>query len=377
MVRICDSSQDGSADSRAVSSDHTVHGQTLFVVVMLDGKAAPATSRRGLARMTAAATGLLILVRHGQSTWNLSNQFTGWMDVPLTLGGVNDAQQAGRLLGASGMRIDACYTSGLQRSVQTAQVVCDHLQQQPRYLGRKAIPLLKRYRLNERHYGAITGLSKSAVPPGVSEAELQAWRSTLDGKPPPLTSDNPFHAAIVDSSDMEALRLEGLSLPLTESIRDCCARVEPLWREEIRPRVIERGQTVLVVGHANNLRALIRCVQGLDDDELSRLGVPNGLPLVYEFLSSGRPLPDPKAVGTVPPLTGRYLGLDAIRFEKIDTDRSGTLEVTELNDAGMCILEDGSCDELMQSIDNNGDGRVDFNEYVSWVKRQTNLPTSD
>ena len=118
-------------------------------------------------------------------------------------------------------------------------------------------------------------------------------------------------------------------------------------------------------------------MQGLDDDELSRLGVPNGLPLVYEFLSSGRPLPDPKAVGTVPPLTGRYLGLDAIRFEKIDTDRSGTLEVTELNDAGMCILEDGSCDELMQSIDNNGDGRVDFNEYVSWVKRQTNLPTSD
>jgi hypothetical protein len=130
----------------AVSSDHTVHGQTLFVVVMLDGNVAPATSRRGLARMTAAATGLLILVRHGQSTWNLSNQFTGWMDVPLTLGGVNDAQQAGRLLGASGMRIDACYTSGLQRSVQTAQVVCDHLQQQPRYLGRKAIPLLKRYR---------------------------------------------------------------------------------------------------------------------------------------------------------------------------------------------------------------------------------------
>jgi bisphosphoglycerate-dependent phosphoglycerate mutase len=251
------------------------------------------------------------------------------------------------------------------------------LQQQPRYLGRKSIPLLKRYRLNERHYGAITGLSKSAVPPGVSEAELQAWRSTLDGKPPPLTSDNPFHAAIVDSCALEALMLEGLSLPLTESIRDCCARVEPLWREEIRPRVIERGQTVLVVGHANNLRALIRCVQGLDDDELSRLGVPNGLPLVYEFLSSGRPLPDPKAVGTVPPLTGRYLGLDAIRFEKIDTDRSGTLEVTELNDAGMCILEDGSCDELMQSIDNNGDGRVDFNEYVSWVKRQTNLPTSD
>ena len=205
VVRICDSSQDGSADSRAVSSDHTVHGQTLFVVVMLDGNVAPATSRRGLARMTAAATGLLILVRHGQSTWNLSNQFTGWMDVPLTLGGVNDAQQAGRLLGASGMRIDACYTSGLQRSVQTAQVVCDHLQQQPRYLGRKSIPLLKRYRLNERHYGAITGLSKSAVPPGVSEAELQAWRSTLDGKPPPLTSDNPFHAAIVDSCDMEAL----------------------------------------------------------------------------------------------------------------------------------------------------------------------------
>ena len=339
--------------------------------------------------MTAAATGMLILVRHGQSSWNKSNQFTGWMDVPLTAGGAEDAQRAARLVAESGIRVDVCYTSALSRSIETAHIMCDAMQQDPKSQGRKAIPIVERYRLNERHYGCLTGLAKRdaykqvakqlAEEDELAAADLLAWRTTLDGKPPPLQSESPYYEQIVSACDADVMLSEGLTLPLTESIRDCCARVEPLWRDELRPRIINQGQTVMVVGHANNLRALIRCVQGLDDEELSRLGVPNGLPLVYEFLTSGRPLPDPRAVGLVPPLTGRYLGMDAVWFERLDQDESGTLNAEELSAVGLCSLEDGSCTLLLESIDNNSDGRVDFNEFVAWTRRMADndLPQTD
>ena len=130
--------------------------------------------------------------------------------------------------------------------------------------SKREIPVEQRYRLNERHYGNLTGLGKrSAALSSLPPRELRRWRSTLDGKPPPLDPTSSIYSEIRDACDAKALAREGLTLPLTESIGDCCARVAPLWRDEIRPRVIERGQTVLVVGHANNLRALIRCVQGV------------------------------------------------------------------------------------------------------------------
>ena len=154
-------------------------------------------------------------------------------------------------------------------------------------------------------------------------------------------------------------------------MRDCYERVVPLWRDELRPALLRQGKTVLVVGHANNLRALIRCVQGLNDDELARLGVPNGLPLVYEFYTSGKPVPNPKAVGLVPPLTGWYLGMDAVYFEELDRDHTGTLNASELEEAGLCSVEDGTCSLLLEDIDNNGDGLVDFNEFLVWLKKST------
>ena len=326
--------------------------------------------------MTAAATGMLILVRHGQSEWNLSNQFTGWKDVGLTNRGALDARRAGNLISESGMRVDVCYTSALTRSIETANLVVDTLQQHPTtphagWYARHDISIRQRYRLNERHYGSLTGLNKREAAAQMAADDLRSWRSTLDGRPPPLEPSSPHYDDIASSCDAAALVREGLTLPLTESIRDCCARVEPLWRDELRPALIEEGKTVMVVGHANNLRALIRCVQGLDDEELSRLGVPNGLPLVYEFLTSGQPLPDPRARGTVPPLTGRYLGTESVMFEDLDVDKSGTLSAQELSQAGYCNLEDGSCEALLDSIDNNGDRRVDFNEFVAWLERET------
>ena len=318
--------------------------------------------------MTAAATGLLILVRHGESEWNKSNRFTGWADVPLTTKGIDEARKAGTLLAQSKIRVDEVYTSVLDRSITSAE---EALGTYAALSGRGGIPINKRLRLNERHYGALTGQNKKeAMASG--GPELLRWRSTLDGRPPSMNASNSWHAPILASADASSLTLEGLdAVPLTESMRDCCERVLPLWRDELRPAILSEGKTLLVIGHANNLRALIRCVQGLDDEELSRLGVPNGLPLVYEFLTSGQPLPDPRARGTVPPLTGRYLGTESVMFEDLDVDKSGTLSAQELSQAGYCNLEDGSCEALLDSIDNNGDRRVDFNEFVAWLERET------
>ena len=321
--------------------------------------------------MTAAATGLLILVRHGESEWNKSNRFTGWADVPLTTKGIDEARKAGTLLAQSKIRVDEVYTSVLDRSITSAE---EALGTYAALSGRGGIPINKRLRLNERHYGALTGQNKKeAMASG--GPELLRWRSTLDGRPPSMNASNSWHAPILASADASSLTLEGLdAVPLTESMRDCCERVLPLWRDELRPAILSEGKTLLVIGHANNLRALIRCVQGLDDEELSRLGVPNSLPLVYEFDTAGRPLPPQPTGGTVAPLSGSYLGEEAGLFETLNSNRDGTLSVDELAEAGLCdVLDESeqSCERLMEQADNNGDGRVDFNEFVNWMKRST------
>ena len=206
--------------------------------------------RAGGVTLTAAATSCLILLRHGQSEWNLSNRFTGWADVPLTEQGRKDAKYAGKLLCEAGMKVDIIYSSGLERSIETAEIVRDMLQADPGTRRSKPVQFLRRHRLNERHYGALTGLDKRAVPctsctctwhPHVctcvlpatrhachaqalttmDAAQLSAWRSTFDGKPPPLEPSSPSFAEIAALED--AARKEGLpGVPLTESIRDCC-----------------------------------------------------------------------------------------------------------------------------------------------------------
>ena len=221
--------------------------------------------------LTAAATSCLILLRHGQSEWNLSNRFTGWADVPLTDQGRKDALYAGNLLCDAGVKVDIIFSSGLERSIETAEIVRDRLQCDPRTRRSKPVQFLQRHRLNERHYGALTGLDKREVPCAchvhahahamrmprtrhamsctcyaqalatIDAAELTAWRSTFDGRPPPLEPSSPCYAEIAATED--AARKEGLpGAPLTESIRDCCRRVEPLWQKEIRPAVLRRGK---------------------------------------------------------------------------------------------------------------------------------------
>ena len=181
----------------------------------------PTSSTRSSPIMTAAATGLLILVRHGTSTWNDSNRFTGWADVPLTEGGRRDAEHAAQLLIESSLDIDVAYTSVLQRARDTTVSIVEGLQ--TRRPSRR-IPLRETWRLNERHYGALTGLSKSEAARSLDRSELLAWRSTLDGRPPPMEPDHPFYTP----NDQKYTGME-VPVPVTESLRDCCARVQPFW----------------------------------------------------------------------------------------------------------------------------------------------------
>ena len=179
----------------------------------------PTSARLSSPMMTAAATGLLILVRHGTSTWNDSNRFTGWADVPLTEGGLRDAEHAAQLLIESRLEIDVAYTSMLQRARDTTISIVEELQSKR---PSRRIPRQETWRLNERHYGALTGLSKSEAARSLDRADLRAWRSTLDGRPPPMEADHPYY------TPNDPL-YTGMEVPLTESLRDCCARVQPFW----------------------------------------------------------------------------------------------------------------------------------------------------
>ena len=193
--------------------------------------------RSGRVTMTAATTGLLVLIRHGQSDWNLDNRFTGWADVPLTQRGELEAERAGRLLCNSGLEIDVVYASALNRSIASAEIVRDILHAcQPE---RRPIEIKRRLRLNERHYGALTGRNKRESQ-GAFGPELREWRSTLDGRPPPMEASHPFHDPIAGRADLQAmLDREGMELPLTESARSHatppCRASPPTSTERARP----------------------------------------------------------------------------------------------------------------------------------------------
>ena len=231
----------------------------------------------------------LVLIRHGESTWNLENRFTGWTDVDLTPTGVAQAQQAGRLLKQAGFEFDMAYTSVLKRAIWTLWHTLDQM-------DRTWLPVLNDWRLNERHYGALQGLNKADTARQYGDEQVLVWRRSYDTPPPALASDDPRS----ERSDLRYARLAPGQVPLTECLKDTVDRVLPCWHERLAP-AIRDGQRLLIAAHGNSIRALVKYLDGISDDDIVGLNIPNGIPLVYELDAKLRPirrdyLGDPEAV---------------------------------------------------------------------------------
>jgi 2,3-bisphosphoglycerate-dependent phosphoglycerate mutase len=220
----------------------------------------------------------LVMVRHGESTWNLENRFTGWTDVPLTDTGVAQARAAGRLLKEEGFDFDVAYTSVLKRAVWTLWHCLDEL-------DRTWLPVVHAWRLNERHYGALQGLNKADTAREYGDEQVLLWRRSYDIPPPALAPDDPRS----ERSDVRYARLRPEDIPLTECLKDTVARVLPFWNDSIAPAV-RSGRRVLVAAHGNSMRALVKYLDGIGDEEIVGLNIPNGIPLVYELDAQLRPI---------------------------------------------------------------------------------------
>ncbi len=219
----------------------------------------------------------LVLIRHGQSQWNLDNRFSGWADIDLTPQGVAEATEAGALLKAAGHAFDVAHTSVLRRAVRTLWGVQEALEQM-------WLPVLTDWRLNERHYGALTGLNKAEVAAKYGDAQVKIWRRSYDIPPPPLPRE-----ANESVHDPRYASLDPAEIPDTECLKDTVARVLPYWHEVLAP-AIRSGQRVLVVAHGNSLRALVKYLDGISDEAIVEMNIPNGVPLVYEFDEQLKPL---------------------------------------------------------------------------------------
>ena len=220
----------------------------------------------------------LVLIRHGESTWNLENRFTGWTDVDLTPTGVNQACEAGRLLRAQGYEFDLAYTSVLKRATRTLWHVLDEM-------DRTWLPVVHSWRLNERHYGALQGLNKADMARQYGDAQVLVWRRSYDTPPPALEPTDPRS----ERGDVRYAALDPAQVPLTECLKDTVARVLPFWNDAIAP-AIRSGQRVVVAAHGNSIRALVKYLDGVSDADIVGLNIPNGVPLVYELDGSLRPL---------------------------------------------------------------------------------------
>ena len=220
----------------------------------------------------------LVLLRHGESTWNLENRFTGWVDVPLTATGVAQAQQAGVLLKEGGFEFDVAYTSVLRRAAWTLWHTLDRM-------DRTWLPVVNHWRLNERHYGALQGLNKAETARKYGDAQVLAWRRSYDTPPPALEAGD----ARCERSDPRYAALAPAQVPLTECLKDTVARVMPWWNEVLAPDLLA-GRRVLVSAHGNSIRALVKYLDGIADDDIVGLNIPNGIPLVYELDAALEPI---------------------------------------------------------------------------------------
>jgi len=213
----------------------------------------------------------LILLRHGESVWNRENVFTGWTDVDLSEQGMVEARQAGKRLLADGLRFDVAFTSVLKRAIRTLWIVLDEM-------DLMWIPVERSWRLNERHYGALQGLNKAEMAQRYGDEQVHIWRRSYAVRPPALAADDPRHPRF----DPRYAGLDPSELPATESLADTLLRVMPYWHVAIVPR-LQAGQSVLVSAHGNSLRALVKHLDGVSDDDIPALNIPTGVPLLYEF----------------------------------------------------------------------------------------------
>jgi 2,3-bisphosphoglycerate-dependent phosphoglycerate mutase len=220
----------------------------------------------------------LVLIRHGESTWNLENRFTGWTDVALTPTGVEQATQAGQLLKAAGFEFDVAYTSVLKRAIHTLWHTLDAME-------RQWLPIVHTWRLNERHYGALQGLNKGDMAKQYGDAQVLVWRRSYDTPPPALDATDPRS----ERGDVRYARLNPENIPLTECLKDTVARVLPFWNESMAP-AIKAGKRVVVAAHGNSIRALVKYLDGISDDDIVSLNIPNGIPLVYELDDDLKPI---------------------------------------------------------------------------------------
>ena len=217
----------------------------------------------------------LVLLRHGESTWNKENRFTGWTDVDLSAVGIEEARAAGRLIKSAGFEFDIAYTSVLKRAIRTLWLALDEM-------DRLWLPVEKNWRLNERHYGDLQGLNKAEMAAKFGEKQVLVWRRSYDVPPPELsTSDSRYEG--------KDPRYAGITVPRTECLKDTVARAVPFWNSAIAP-AIKAGRRVLVAAHGNSLRAMVKHLDGISDSEIVGLNIPTGVPLVYELDDTLRPL---------------------------------------------------------------------------------------
>ena len=220
----------------------------------------------------------LVLIRHGESTWNLDNRFTGWTDVDLTPTGVEQAKNAGRLLKAEGYEFDVAYTSVLKRATRTLWHALDEM-------DRTWLPVVNSWRLNERHYGALQGLNKAETAKQYGDDQVLTWRRSYDTPPPALEASD----ARCERGDLRYAKLQPDQIPLTECLKDTVARVIPFWNEALAP-ALNAGKRVVVAAHGNSIRALVKYLDNIADDDIVGLNIPNGIPLVYELDDNLKPI---------------------------------------------------------------------------------------
>ncbi|PFH09304.1 2,3-bisphosphoglycerate-dependent phosphoglycerate mutase [Collimonas sp. PA-H2] len=220
----------------------------------------------------------IVLMRHGESTWNLANRFTGWVDVDLTDKGVAEARQAGQLLLQAGFTFDLAYTSVLKRAIRTLWGTLDEM-------DLMWLPVKHHWRLNERHYGALQGLNKAETAAKYGDEQVMVWRRSYDTPPMPLDPNDPR----TSYADPRYAGLKREEIPLTECLKDTVARVLPFWNDEIAPS-IRSGKRIIISAHGNSLRALIKMLDGISDEDIVGLNIPNGQPLVYELDADLKPI---------------------------------------------------------------------------------------
>ena len=220
----------------------------------------------------------LVLIRHGESTWNLENRFTGWTDVDLTPTGVEQAKQAGRLLSAEGYEFDVAYTSVLKRAIHTLWHTLDEM-------DRSWLPVVNSWRLNERHYGGLQGLNKGETAKQYGDEQVLVWRRSYDTPPPELDANDPRG----QRQDIRYRKLKPEQIPLTECLKDTVERVLPFWNEAMAP-AIKAGKRIVVAAHGNSIRALVKYLDHIGDADIVGVNIPNGIPLVYELDADLKPI---------------------------------------------------------------------------------------